>query len=111
MLNFNPRDIEKIDDDKLRIMWDDGHSSEYSFRFLRQNCPCANCRDEWTGERTMDPEAVAGDLRASRAELVGNYALSFGFSDGHGTGIFSFESLRKLCRCEQCSPHAGSAFN
>ena len=37
--------------------------------------------------------------------------LSFGFSDGHGTGIFSFENLRKLCVCEECSPHPGSQFN
>ena len=111
MLNFNPREIEKVDDDRLRILWDDGHKSEYSFRFLRQNCPCAVCRDEWTGERLVDPETVPENLVAARADVVGNYALSFGFSDGHGTGIFSFEALRKLCRCQECSPHPGSQFN
>lgn len=111
MLNFNPRDIEKVDDDALRIVWEDGHESEYSFRYLRQNCPCAVCKDEWTGERLLDPEKVAANLTAARAELVGNYALSFGFSDGHGTGIFSFEALRKLCSCEECSPHPGAQYN
>lgn len=111
MLNFNPSDIEKIDDDTLRIVWEDGHKSEYSFRFLRQNCPCAVCKDEWTGEKLLDPEKVAHDLRAPRAELVGHYALSFAFSDGHGTGIFSFEALRRLCPCEECSPHPGARFN
>ena len=111
MLNFNPKDIEKIDDDKLRIVWEDGHKSEYDFRYLRQHCPCAVCKDEWTGEQLLDPEKVAVDLSAARTELVGNYALAFGFSDGHGTGIFSFENLRKLCRCEECSPHDGSEFN
>ena len=111
MLNFNPKDIEKVDDDRLRIVWEDGHNSEYSFRYLRQNCPCAVCRDEWTGERLLNPEEVSPDLRSARADLVGNYALSFGFSDGHGTGIFSFEALRKLCMCETCSPHPGSQFN
>lgn len=111
MLNFQPREVEKVDDDRLRITWDDGHQSEYTFRFLRQNCPCAVCRDEWTGERLLDPEEVPGDLRSERAELVGNYALTFAFSDGHGTGIFSFEALRRLCQCEECSPHPGSRFN
>jgi DUF971 family protein len=52
-----------------------------------------------------------GEDVAKRADLVGNYALSFGFSDGHGTGIFSFEALRKLCPCEECAPHPGSRFN
>jgi DUF971 family protein len=111
MLNFNPKDIEKIDDDKLRIVWEDGHISSYSFRFLRQNCPCAMCKDEWSGERLMDPEEVPQDTRSSKAELVGNYALAFAFTDGHGTGIFSFENLRRLCQCAECSHHAGSEFN
>jgi DUF971 family protein len=111
MINCNPTEIEKIDDDTLRIVWEDGHKSEYHFRYLRQNCPCAVCKDEWTGERLLDPEKVDANLVAARAELIGNYALSFGFSDGHGTGIFSFETLRKLCPCEECSPHEGSRFN
>ena len=111
MLNFTPRAIEKIDDDMLRIVWQDGHQSEYSFRFLRQNCPCAVCKDEWTGKQLLDPEKVADDLSAGRAETVGNYALALGFSDGHGTGIFSFEILRKLCSCAECAPHEGSQFN
>ena len=111
MLNFNAQEIEKIDDDRLRIVWEDGHRSEYTFRYLRQNCPCAVCKDEWTGERLLDPERVEATLRAERAELVGNYALSFGFSDGHGTGLFSFEALRRLCTCKECSPHPSSQFN
>ena len=111
MLNFNAQEIEKVDDDRLRITWEDGHLSEFTFRYLRQNCPCAVCRDEWTGERLVDPEGVSSELRAERAELVGNYALSFGFSDGHGTGIFSFEALRRLCKCKECSPHPGAEFN
>ena len=111
MLNFNPKTIEKIDDDELRITWEDEHVTTFSFRFLRQNCPCANCRDEWTGQRLLDPAAVPSDMKSTRAEVVGNYALTFAFSDGHGTGIYSFESLRKLCRCAECSYHLGSETN
>lgn len=111
MLNFNPTGIEKIDDDKLRIVWEDKHESVYSFRFLRQNCPCAMCRDEWSGEMLLDPGDVAEDIRSTKAEIVGNYAISFSFSDGHGAGIYSFENLRRLCQCGECSHHPGSETN
>ena len=111
MLNFSPKSIEKIDDDKLRIVWEDDHESVFTFQFLRQNCPCATCRDEWSGERLIDPQTVPADMKSTRADLVGNYALSFSFSDGHGTGIYSFESLRKMCACDECSYHPGSETN
>ena len=111
MLNFNPKNIEKIDDDQLRIIWEDEHVSVFSFQFLRLNCPCAVCRDEWSGEILLDPATVPPDTKSTRAEMVGNYALSFAFSDGHGTGIYSFENLRKMCQCEECSHHPGSETN
>ena len=111
MLNFSPKNIEKIDDDRLRITWEDDHVSEFTFQFLRQNCPCAMCKDEWSGVMLLDPATVPADMKASRAELVGNYALSFSFGDGHGTGIYSFENLRRMCRCAECSYHPGSENN
>ena len=43
------------------------------------------------------------DLKATRAELVGNYALTLLFSDGHSTGIYSFEYLRRECPCKDCA--------
>ena len=111
MLNFNPRSIEKVEDERLRIVWEDGHRSEFEFSFLRRNCPCASCKDEWSGEALLDPAAVPDALAASRADVVGNYALTFSFSDGHGTGIYPFELLRRLCRCGECSYHPGSETN
>lgn len=73
--------------------------SQYTFRYLRQNCPCAGCRNEMTGERTLDQESVPQDLRGMKANVVGNYALHFAFSDHHETGIYSFSTLRDLCPC------------
>ncbi len=110
-LDFNPKAIENVDDARLRIIWKDDHESVYTFQFLRQNCPCAVCRDEFSGEPILDPQTVPADTKPTRSELVGNYAISFSFSDGHGTGIYSFENLRKLCRCEECSHHSGSETN
>lgn len=111
MLNFSPKSIEKIDDDRLRITWEDDHTSDFSFQYLRQHCPCAMCKDEWSGEMLLDPATVPDDMRSTRAEVVGNYALSFAFSDGHGTGIYSFENLRRMCLCDECAYHAGSETN
>ena len=110
-LNFSPKSIENVDDARLRIVWEDAHESVYSYQFLRQNCPCAMCRDEWSGDPLLDPATVPNDTKPMRSELVGNYAISFSFSDGHGTGIYSFETLRKLCRCVECSHHPGSETN
>jgi len=111
MLNFNPRSIEKVEDSELRITWEDGHETSLDFASLRRSCPCATCKDEWTGEALIDPASVPDTLVATRADVVGNYALTFTFSDGHGTGIYPFELLRKMCRCAECSYHPGSETN
>ena len=111
MLNFNPRSIEKVEDSALRIVWEDGHETTLDFATLRRHCPCAMCRDEWSGEPLLDPGSVPDSLAAARADVVGNYALSFGFSDGHGTGLYPFELLRKPCVCGECAYHPGSETN
>ena len=103
-MNTAPAKIEKIDDDELRLVWEDGHETRFPFRRLRQLCPCALCRDEWTGRQLLAPESVPADLKAARAELVGNYALAFQFSDGHSQGIYTFQMLRELCPCPACAP-------
>jgi DUF971 family protein len=111
MLNFNPRSIEKIEDAALRITWEDGHQTVLAFALLRRRCPCAMCKDEWTGEALLDPATVPDAIAAVRADIVGNYALTFSFSDGHGAGIYPFELLRRMCLCPECSHHPGSETN
>ena len=111
IMNSQPKAIDRIGDDEIKITWDDDHQSLYSIRFLRQNCPCALCKDEFTGERKLDPADVPETITSSRAELVGQYAITFGFSDGHGTGIYSFGYLRELCPCKECFHHEGSETN
>jgi DUF971 family protein len=91
-----PQKIEKIEEEALRIVWEDGSASLFPFRFLRQNCPCAQCKDEWTGKRLLDIESVPQDLKGQRADLVGQYALQFLFSDGHSAGIYTFDMLKKI---------------
>ena len=101
-VNPQPLEIQKRGDEEILIRWEDGHESVYSFSYLRRLCPCAECVDEWSGRTTLDPASVPENLKAEKAELIGNYAIAFQFSDGHSTGIFSFEKLRRFCACSRC---------
>ena len=97
-----PVELKKLGQDQFKIKWEDGHLSTYTFRYLRQNCGCAGCRNEMTGERILNPENIPSDLKGLKVELVGNYALHFRFSDGHETGIYPFSVLRGICPCPDC---------
>jgi DUF971 family protein len=95
----------------VEIAWSDGHVSHYPFPYLRDLCPCALCNDEREKNARMksageSPAAVLPMFKprvtAKGASAVGNYALQIQFSDGHSTGIFSYEHLREICPCEEC---------
>jgi DUF971 family protein len=103
MKNSTPVQLKKIGQDKMQITWEDGHISVYPFRYLRQNCGCAACINELTGERTLNSESVPADLKGLGADIVGNYALHFRFSDGHETGLYPFRALREMCPCDSCN--------
>ena len=84
------------DDARLQIQWRDGRTSEFWPRDLRLLCPCAGCVDELTGVRTLRAEAVDEEVYPTAIHYVGRYALQFVWSDGHSTGIYTFEYLRGL---------------
>lgn len=96
----------------LEIVWKDGHSSRWSFAWLRNACPCATCHEEREaqGREPGHPPAKAAALlpmyqepaRPTSSSPVGNYALSFQWNDGHGSGIYSWEYLRRNCQCSAC---------
>ncbi len=97
-----PAEVRATDDHHLAIKWDDGHNSVYSFRRLRAACPCATCVDEWTQERRVGLEDIPEDVFPEDIQPVGRYALHMRWSDGHSTGIYSFDRLRDLCECVEC---------
>ena len=80
----------------LALKWDDGLQTQVTSRSLRQNCPCAECVEEWSGKRTFDVEKVPADLKVIEISPVGNYALCFTFGDLHRIGIFNWKTLREL---------------
>ena len=97
-----PTKIEQTDERHLGITWRDGHLSMLDVVELRRQCPCATCVDEMSGERLLDPTDIADTVRPRSVRSVGQYGLSIEFSDGHGTGIYTFEGLRWFCPCPEC---------
>ena len=92
------------------ITWADGHASHYDFPYLRDECPCATCNDERIRKSAGAGPAPAAALpmykpkaRAQAATTVGNYAIQITFTDGHATGIFSYDHLRSICPCADCA--------
>jgi DUF971 family protein len=107
-MTFTPAQITPVHldlkkDEKLQIQWQDGRKSIYSISLLRSMCPCAMCRtvrQESEGKKKPLLQILPGNysapITALSADLVGNYALQIEWSDGHGSGIYSFEFLREL---------------
>jgi DUF971 family protein len=94
---IEPREIMQEGEAGLRITWADERVCHYLAAPLRRACPCAQCVNEWTGQRTLQPEAIADAVAIADVSVVGRYALNFRWTDGHETGIYSFHYLRELC--------------
>jgi DUF971 family protein len=88
---------------RLRVTWQDGHESEYEAAYLRFVCPCAGCRGHAPGDVEPPTWEQVKDVKVLDAVPVGGYALQFSFSDGHSSGIYSFDRLRDACPCPACA--------
>ena len=97
----------------VEIDWVDGHRSAWSFAWLREACPCATCVEERAqegrkpGQPKPMPAAVlpmyAPPPKPASAHAVGRYAIQFNWLDGHSSGIYSWEYLRRVCQCRECA--------
>jgi DUF971 family protein len=94
---IEPSEISQESNSLLRITWADGRVCDYQASNLRRACPCAQCVNEWTGQRTLQPESISDEVEINDLSIVGRYALNFRWSDNHETGIYSFQYLRDLC--------------
>lgn len=96
---MRPENIQQIGQE-LAIKWDDGSECFISLETLRRNCPCASCHGETDvlGNVYKGPERTLGaaSFQLVRLNNVGGYALSPLWADGHSTGLYSFEFLKKL---------------
>lgn len=80
----------------LTVRWEDGLETKFAPKWLRARCPCAECVEEWTGKRTVGEAQVPDGVRCKGLSQVGNYAVQLDWSDGHASGIFSWDYLLKL---------------
>ena len=105
--------VNKTTGTGMEIDWVDGHQSVYKFQYLRDACPCATCDDEREAEGRefgQPPKTKPGALpmfrdpaRPTEISPVGNYAMSFTWNDGHSSGIYSWDFLRMICPCTECT--------
>ena len=93
---MRPVNLKNEDNVRLIISWDDGSETASDWFRMRANCPCAGCVDEMTGKRTLNPEDLPADVRPNSVSFVGQYAVRFNWSDGHDTGIYTFDKLREI---------------
>ena len=86
----------------LAIEWADGHQTTYGALALRWLCPCAFCRGEagHAGLARLRPELTAEQTRLVDVNLVGQYAVSPLWGDGHHTGCYTYALLRDRCPCD-----------
>lgn len=96
----------KLDKAKeLLVDWSDGRHSVYPIAYLRRNCPCAACKTDRAAQKKSRLHVMSaspsGPLSVLSAEPVGNYAIKLHWSDGHGSGIYSFDYLREITPAEQ----------
>jgi ATP-binding protein involved in chromosome partitioning len=91
-----PTEIKQDGPGALAIQWADGASSRYPVRELRLACACAHCVDEWSGEPRLDPASIPEDVEPTKIASVGRYAIQIRWSDGHDTGIYSWQYLREI---------------
>lgn len=88
----------------LELTWPDGVTHRLPYRYLRGECPCASCRDEWTGERILKPDSIPSDLKLEGMEGVGSYAVRLAWSDSHSSGLYTWETLQRLANQVPADP-------
>ncbi len=92
----------------VKIDWKDGHASDYPLQYLRDQCPCAQCTGahgtpSLAEVRKANPfQMYTAKLKIDSVEPVGQYAIRLNWNDGHNTGIYSYEHLRRICPCPIC---------
>jgi len=102
--------IHKSEGTGMEIDWRDGHKSSWTFRWLRDACPCATCHEERElsgrapGEPKPQPLLVMYQEAPRPVEVtpIGKYAVRFKWNDGHEAGLYSWDYLRSVCQCNVC---------
>jgi DUF971 family protein len=90
-----PEAIDVNEKHEVQIAWPGGSVVTIPAVRLRDCCPCAACIEEGTGKKILDPTSIPADVHPVEIKPVGNYAVQIQWSDGHSTGIYTWETLRR----------------
>lgn len=97
---MKPKQIKIHNKERLLINWDNEKETNISLKYLRDECPCANCKCETILLKTFRPPKLNISTPEmyviQKIEPVGSYAIQISWKDGHNTGIYSWEYLQKL---------------
>jgi Mrp family chromosome partitioning ATPase/DUF971 family protein len=86
-----------FDAETITLTWaETGETAKVSNVDLRAACSCALCIDEMTRAPLLDPKAIPADIHAEKVGIIGNYAVTVDWSDGHNTGFFPYRTIREL---------------
>jgi len=100
---MRPLDIQHIGNE-LAIKWDDGVETFIPLEILRRHCPCAGCKGETDimGNVYKNPTSELSPPAFQLKQIlpVGTYAIQPVWADGHATGIYSFDYLRRVASDE-----------
>lgn len=91
-----PEAIDVTPEQELRILWPGGTEAIIPAVRMRDLCPCAACVEEGTGRKLLDPATIPADIRPLEVRPVGSYAIQIFWSDGHSSGIYSWDTLRQI---------------
>jgi len=101
-----PDSIELGDENEFLVAWPGTLVVVPALR-MRDACPCAECVEEGTGRKVLVTASIPADIRALEIHPVGSYAIQVRWSDGHGSGIYSWELLRRVCGLDAEAPAGG----
>lgn len=80
----------------IRVEWPDGHVALLNNRDVRGACQCAACVEEFSGKQLLDPATIPSNIQATGISVLGNYAVSIAWNDGHSSGIFTWDRLKEI---------------
>jgi ATP-binding protein involved in chromosome partitioning len=98
-----PESVQVDREGNILILWPDSHKGKHSPYMLRLSCECAQCKDEDSGQKLIDPKRIPLDIKITGVNPIGRYGIAIAFTDGHNTGIYTFKRLRGICECEKCA--------
>lgn len=84
------------DERRLKMTFSDDVDYAYRTEYLRGYCPCAHCQGHGSMPHAWNPLRHEREIIVDDITQVGAYALCIAWADGHNTGIYSFELLRRI---------------